>query len=117
MRLHVLRRWFALCIVAVLTLGLATHGFAAAAMAAKMATATVASDMSKPDGACDGCSGNDAMLGGGCYTACIGAVAILPAGALFVAIDGAAVIAELPDPGHGRSSQPDPYPPRSIVLN
>lgn len=117
MRLRVLRRWFALCIVAALTLGLATHGYAAASMNAKMAAATVSSDMSKPDGTCDGCGGNDAMLGGGCYAACIGAVAILPASALLVAIDRAAVVSQLPGPGLGRSSQPDPYPPRSLVLN
>lgn len=116
MRLHVLRRWFTLCIVAALTLGLATHGYAAASMAAKMAAVSASSGMTEPDGTCDGCGG-DAMLGGGCFAACTGAVAILPVSAPFAATDRADAVARLPDPGLGRSSQPDPYPPRSIVLN
>src|SRR3546814_55732 len=46
MRLCALRRWFALCAVVALSMGLVAQGFAAAAMDAKMMTAAAAGDMS-----------------------------------------------------------------------
>src|SRR3546814_1803389 len=77
MRLYALRRWFALCAVVALSLGLVAQGFAAADMDAKMMTAAAAGDMSPASGDCDGCGGDDGMPATGCFALCGGTVAVL----------------------------------------
>src|SRR3546814_11081247 len=77
MRLYALRRWFALCAVVALSLGLVAQGFAAADMDAKMMTAAAAGDMSPASGDCDGCGGDDGMPATGGFALCGGTVRVL----------------------------------------
>src|SRR3546814_15739202 len=76
MRLFALRRWFALCAVVALSMGLVAQGFAAADMDAKMMTAA-AWAMSRASGGCAGCGGDDGMPGPGCLALCGGTVPVL----------------------------------------
>jgi hypothetical protein len=118
MRFHVLRRWFALCAILALSLGLVAHGVAAAQMDAKMMTAAAAGEMSPSSGGCDGCgSGDDGMSAIGCFALCGGTVAVLPSVAplTFIAVERTTPRTVRSDPG--RVGPPDPYPPRSSVLS
>lgn len=118
MRFHVLRRWFGLCAILALSLGLVAHSVAAAQMDAKMMTAAAAGEMSPSSGGCDGCGGGDGgMPAIGCFALCGGTVAVLPIVAPLktVAVEQPSPVAVRSDPG--RVGPPDPYPPRSSVLS
>jgi hypothetical protein len=114
---RVLRRWFALLAVMALISGLAAHGVAAGDMSAKMMGMATASEMS-PSSTCNGCGGgDDGMPATACNAVCSGIVAVLPdlAPVAMAAVEPAAPIAVA---SHlGRDGSPDPYPPKSSVLN
>ncbi len=118
MRFHVLRRWFSLCAILALSLGLVAQGVVAAQMDAKMMTTAPAGEMSPSSGGCDGCGGGDGGTPAtGCFAFCGGTVAVLPSVAPLktVAVEQPNPIAVRSDPG--RVGPPDPYPPRSSVLS
>lgn len=117
MRFRALRRWFALCAVVALSLGLVAHGFAAADMGTKMMTAA-AGEMSSSSGGCDGCSGGgDGMLATGCFALCGGTVAVLPSFAPIKAVSVEPATPVAVRSSLGRGGPPDPYPPRPSVVS
>ena len=116
MRLFAVRPVASLLFALMLAFGLGGQGAFAASMSGKMQASAA---MGMPDGAdCQGCGGDHAgMAMGACVAVCVGVVALPSA---FIAVPNAAgerlmTVAEADGDGH--SGPPDPFPPRSIVLN
>lgn len=109
------RQLIALVLGVMLALGTTLSAVRAADMAAKM-SAAAAMGAAMPDDCGGGCD-DDAAGAGSCVMVCPNsAQAVVPAASPIVAID-----AREPQPigefaSAGRSSHPDPYPPKPVIL-
>jgi hypothetical protein len=99
-----------------LALGLSLSTVQAGEMAVKM---TLASDMGSPgSGGCSGCGGDDGNAqAGACHPICtVAAAAVLPLGPIVAIATSDPPVPPFGPVTPGRSSAPDPSPPRGRVL-
>lgn len=112
------RQLIALVLGVMFALGTTLSAVQATDMAVKMSAAVAMGAVAAPDGCGGGCGGDDDAAGAGsCVMVCPNSVqAVVPAAGAIVTID-----AREPRPigefaSAGRSSHPDPYPPKPVIL-
>lgn len=111
------RQLIALVLGVMFALGISLSAVQATEMAVKM-SAAAAMGTAAPDGCGGGCGGDDgAASAGSCVMVCPNVFqALVPASGPIVTIDLSEPRPIGEFPSAGRSSYPDPYPPKPVIL-